>query len=156
MNKYLVYFTKIAKYYITELEKSMKGTYETLAHLQKCILTIKSNKTGFIFISRFYLYYPITIWYIYEKITELFWPDNIINHFFNLLHRVLSLNGLTIKKNITVNLLNKIWSFFFREKPAMISLIARHLNNVTYFSYFCKNAVTKLMLFLGIIGDFWI
>lgn len=136
LNRNYVCFRKIAKYHLTELEIGTKNIYETLAHLQICILAMRSNKTSFLFISRFYLYCSITIWYICDEITTVFWLDNSINHFFNMVHWVLRLNSLTIEENIIVNRSKFIWFFFLRGKLALTSLVARHSNNNTWFFYF--------------------
>lgn len=94
---------EITKFYITKLKISMRNTYKILIYSQIGILTMKSYKTSFLLISWLYTYCPITIGDIRDKIVIVLWPDNGIYNLFNLVHRVLRLNYLAIKRNVVMN-----------------------------------------------------
>lgn len=155
LSGYRVSFRKMTKYHITKLGIDMKGTYKTLAHPHIRILAVWSNKTDFIFVSRFHLYCPVIIWCIRNKITTVFWPDDGINYFFNIVHWILRLDGLIVERDIIVDYSKFVWTLFLRREPAMTSPITWCLSNDTCFFYLWEDAVTKLAFFFSVMKNFW-
>lgn len=79
--------------------------YKTLTHLQISILTMRSYKTSFVFISRLYLYCPVIVEGIRTKIAMVFWPDNSIYNFLNVVHGILKLDSLVVEWDIVMHYL---------------------------------------------------
>lgn len=146
----------MTKHHITQLKVSMRSINQALTLLQISVLTMGSNKAHFILISSFYLDCPIPIRHIRDKVTIMFWLDDSIYDFFNIMHKILRLDCLTIERNIIMNHMKFFWAFFLRKKPTLTPPIIQRPNNNAGFLHFWKNAVTKLTFFLFIMRNFGI